>query len=218
MSTKGPVYEVTMIGEYYAYANGRKSQKPYTFKFKASDVARKQGLCSVFKNAMRPKDGRDNTISKMFKKQYPDFKAIRKHIVDNVVNLTEKNKPVQELALWNRAQIVSYIDKTGLPIDADLYPVVTDLRQALKDYNENPEAFEKMQEKRRASKGPELAVMRDLDALNEDPGDLPPGDEKEPLVGAPALEYPDDVDPLDDELRLPEFDDQRELDALLSGL
>jgi hypothetical protein len=232
MAPKNDIYEVTVEGEYYAFKDGRKTIFPYTFKFKADDAARKTGLLSVFRNAMRPKDGKDTNLLRIFKSQNAHFKAVRTHVITNTVNLSNK-KPVQELALWNRAQITAYIDRAGLPIECDLYPVLTDLRQALRDYNENPEAFEKQQEKRRNTKGTEIRVMNALDRLNPAPTDLPPGDDKEPTAVLPTPEYADtdvdadadfgpDLDPLagasDDPLRLPEFDDKRELDDLVNGI
>lgn len=163
---KGDIYEVTCEGQYYGFANGQKSIKSYFIKWKADDHAKKQGFLSAFRNALTPKDGEDTAILKMMKEKYPDYKRFRTHVVTEAVNLSKKGQPVRELQLMNRNQIVRFIDGKGYPIDTELYPSVTDLRQALREFRENPTVFEQNQEKRRLVKGPTLAVQRSLDYLN----------------------------------------------------
>lgn len=216
MAKKEDIYQVTVEGQYYSLAEGRKAIKPYRFTFKAPASAKKLGLLSVFRNHMRPKDGQETELLRQMQEQYPDYKQFRTHVVTETINLTTQ-KPIQELALWNRQQIIAYIDKAGIPIESELYPSIPDLRQALKDFNDNPDVFIKNQEKRRATRGPELQVMRAIADLNR----------KAPEPYTPPLADPgydpyasddDDIAYEDDPLRLPEFDDQNELAALVAGI
>lgn len=177
---KETLYEVTVEGEYFAFSEtgAKKAQRPYTLTFKANNQMKKQGFLSVFRNALRPKDGGSTALLRLMKAKYPDYKSFRTHHLTNVVDLTNK-APIAELALMNRSQIVRYIDHKGLPVDSDLYPSVSDLRQALRDYKESPEAFAKQQEKRRATKGVELSIYSALDRLNDVPA--PQADADAPL-------------------------------------
>jgi hypothetical protein len=164
----GDLYEVTCEGQYYALINGQKSIKTYEMKFKADDHAKKAGFLSAFRNALIQKDGTDSILLKKMRAKYPDYKRFRTHMIVEVINLSKKGQPVRELNLMNRPQVINFIDKKGYPIDCDLYPTVSELRQALKDYRESPETFDKWQEKRRKSRGPALAVIRSLEELNAD--------------------------------------------------
>ena len=186
-----------------------------------------------------PRDGEDSVLLRKMKSEYPDYKRFRTHIITSVVNLTKQNEPVRELQLMNRAQIVRVIDAKGLPIDCDLYPSVTDLRQTLRDYRDNPVSFELTQETRRKSRGPVLAVSRSIDYLNSGEFDGTPeetGTEKEtrktarsPWGDTPAyadnesvqeelITVSDSPDDLSENLGIPEFDEQDELDDMLNDL
>lgn len=223
----GDIYEVTAEGQYYALTGNKKDIKNYVVKFKADDTVKKQGFLSAFRNALAPKDGQHTNLHRMMMEQYPDYKRFRTHQITEVVNLSQENKPVKELTLMNRAQIVRFIDTRGLPIDTDLYPSVTDLRQALTDYRENPEIFARQQEKRRQTKGTELAVMRALDTLN-DPAYKTPAQKQKTKVSPPILGEDDEIeipgfrdhtDNTDyDDTGIPEFDKEDELDALIAGV
>jgi hypothetical protein len=202
------LYEITCEGEYYGYTeSGRKVTRPYTLVWKANEVMRQTGFLSVFKNALTPKDGKDTAIIRMMREKYPDYKRYKTHHVVNAINLTKKNAPVRELALMNRNQVIQFLNQKGIPIDSDLYPSVSELRQALKDYHENPDAFKKNQDKRRLIKGPQYAVIRGVEELNSvsEAADI-----KEQT---PAYHAPDE-----NEISIPDIDDKIELDRMVASL
>lgn len=236
------IYEVTVEGQYYALAGSKKDTKHYSIKFRADDTIKKSGFLSAFRNALIAKSGVKTAILNMMLQKYPDYKRFRTHHIEEVVNLTYKNKPVKELALMNYNQIVRFIDWKQYPVDIDLYPTITDLRQAVKDYRGNPEVFIKQQEKRRATKGPEIAVQSAIERLNnpeytppkpgsakELPGDdiiINDEDEDDMIDGNPRTPTEDDEGYIDDEDTdtetnhpgIPEFDDEDELEELLQGV
>ncbi len=232
------IYLVTVEGNYYALTGNKKDIKPYIFQFKADDTIKKQGFLSAFRNALSPKDGIKTTIQRMMMEKYPDYKRFRTHSVTEVVNLTQENKPVRELALMPRNQIVKFIDSRGLPIDTELYASVNELRQALKDYRDNPESFQKQQDKRRLTRGGEIAVMRALDRLNDpETAEKETKRKKKQLDALPIVEpdipsdpthtpntimnddgFIEDNDAFRDPDGIPEFDDEDELDALIAGV
>lgn len=219
--TIGDIYEVHVEGVYYSLSGGKKDMKPYQFTFKADESAKKKGFCSTFRNALTPKDGEDGTILKLMKKKYPDYKRFKTHIVTETINLTEKGKPVKELNLMNRAQIVRFLEHRGYPVDHELYQTVTELRQAIRDFRENPVVFEKNQEKRRLTKGPDIAVFRALEYLNSEELDTPKA--QVPLVEpedetAPASTNQDGWVEDDDDFSIPEYDIEDELAEMLDGI
>lgn len=158
-AVKGDVFSVTIEGEYYAHRNGNKTTGRYEVTLKMDETAKRMGFLSVARNKLLPR---------ALKAKYPDYKRFRTHYITRVVNETQNGAPVMEIALMNRKQLVSYIQKKKFKIQVDLYPEVSDLRQAIRSYRDNREMFDKMQEKRAANRGPELVMMRALDELNPD--------------------------------------------------
>ena len=217
---KGDIYEVFIEGQYYAQPeNGMKAIKPYKISFFADDAVKQSGFLSAFRNSLIHKDGTESQVLKQMREKYPDYKRFRTHLVTETVNLSQKGKPVKELALMNRAQVIRYIDKKGLPIDTDLYPQVSELRQAVKDWRLNPETFERQQEKRRITKGPEIAVLRSMDELNSPDSKAVTLLKQAPAKAAPITHPEDDIIDDDDDVDgIPEFDDEDELDQLIQGI
>jgi hypothetical protein len=221
----GDIYEVTAEGQYYALTGNKKDIKPYTITFLADETVKKSGFLSAFRNALAPRDGVHTNLLRMMMEKYPDYKRFRTHQIVDGINISQKNKPVKELGIMNRTQIVNFINHKGLPIDTELYPAVTDLRQALKDYRENPEAFKKQQDKRRATKGPELAVSRSLDTLNDPSKPYNPKKPIRTLPEAPVVDSGDDIpvdnftdDIIPDDVSIPTYDDEDQLDELIAGI
>jgi len=237
MTIKGNIYKCKAEGEYYGFENGQKTTKHYELEFLLDDNAKKQGFLSVFKRSLNAKG--DNAVKRMMLKKYPDYKKYRTHAIMEVTNLSQKGAPVNELQLMNRSQIIAFINKRGLPIEPDLYPEVTDLRQALRDYRENREVFLKRQADRSKFKGPRLQVQRSVDILNDPDFDISKLDkraasnlkkQKAPVVVSPTEAYnddekvqydlidvPDDEYP-EDEISIPEYDEEDELNKVLDGV
>lgn len=199
------LYEITCEGQYWTMKKGE--IKHYTFTWFGDENVKESGFLSAFRGALRPINGEDSAILKKLKIQYPDYKRFRTHVVSDVRDMTNAGKPVYELGLMNRTQLIRYIDKKGLPIDPDLYPSVVELRQALKDYSENPNIFERFQEKRRKTRGPRFAVMNSIEELNKMDTPKPTN---EAVFTAPV------VSP--DEPTITELDEKNELEALLHGV
>ena len=151
------LYDVTIEGTYYGSANGQKAIHPYKITVTMNEAAKKFGFLSAARSFILP-----NAL----RAQHKDYKRFRTHFVTDVVNRTSPNKPIQELALMNRPQIVKYIKQKSLPIETDLYPEISDLRQAVKSYHESKDAFLEYQKKRMEGKGVALTLHRQLQELN----------------------------------------------------
>lgn len=201
---KGDLFEVTCEGQYYGFTHGQKDIKSYTITAKLDENAKAAGFLSVFRNNIL-----NNT--KAMQSKYPDWKRYRTHVITETKNLSQANKPIKELALMNRTQIINYINHKGLGIDTDLYPDVSELRQALKDFRANRDQFIKQQDKRRLGKGPMLLVQQSVGELNpwlhNQTGQPEPQEAPEDLI----------LDE-DDENAITDFDDEDELDALIAGV
>lgn len=156
-AVKGDIFAVTIEGEYYAHRNGSKTTGRYQVTLRMDETAKNMGFLSVARNKLLPR---------ALRAKYPDYKRFRTHSITQVINETKNGAPVMEIALMNRKQLVSYVQKKGFKIQTDLYPEVADLRQAIRAYRDSRDTFMKIQEKRAANKGPELLMMRALDELN----------------------------------------------------
>jgi hypothetical protein len=218
---KGRVFEVTCIGEYYGQKNMQHFRASYSITRRMGEKAYKAGFLSVFRNFILNNDDPKN-LAKL-REQYPYWERFRTHFIDTAVEITNKNMPLTDLALMNRNQLVKYIDQKGLPVDAELYPLASDLRQALKDFKGNRDAFLKAQEKRRARYGDSLAVERELkDLVEYEPSDDENASGSQPAVAKlrelPLAVKDDDLDEDDrSEVRIQEIDDADELDELLDS-
>ncbi len=241
------LYEVRVSGTYYGNNGGMKVTESYDETFTMNEEAKKFGFLSAIRNFL---------LEERLKGKYKNYKRFRTHYITDVTNITSPGKPVMELALMNRAQVVKYIKQKDLPINIDLYPEISDLRQAVKSYHEGKETFLEYQEKRMKSKGTRLTLQRQLAELNADSGNhvKPVTISTEPLSspedgvtnvytqkGNPLSQHyrVDTVDELQDDptdatdyidfgddvytedpntIRIPEFDDGQDIDALLMGL
>ena len=221
-------YLVTCEGTYYRSKDHKKDRTTYgeyTLEAVLPEEARTLGFLSVFRREiLTEKPSRKFAI----REKYPDWRRFRTHTITNVVEIDHNGKPkgqVRELQLMNRAQVVAYINKKGWPVDPDLYPEISELRQALRDFRANRDQFLKQQEKRRQSKGSVLSVAKSLEQLNPwlsngTFGDIPDEDNasEKPLDETPYVEpepddYNNDTDP-----GIPEYDEADEFDQVLGDL
>lgn len=214
-AVKGHIYEVTIAGQYYGFNGGKKSISNYEVTVKLDGNAKELGFLSVARNKILPR---------ALQARYPDYKRFRTHHIMNVVDLTNNGAPVKEIGLMNRKQICAWVTSRKLPIELDLYPEVSDLRQAVKAFRDNKELFLKNQATRQERYGPELKTMRAIDELNPDLDKLnnkPPGkkDKTDSKEDYGWVEPTESDDPLIDETtRIPAFDDSDDLDRALEGL
>jgi len=156
-AVKGDVFEVTIEGQYYTADKQNKSIKDYKVVVLMDEQAKQHGFLGV---------ARGHILPRALKQQYPDYKRFRTHTITHVKNISNPNKPIRDLSLMNRDQIISYIKQKQLPIKFNLYPEVADLRQAIRDLHDGKEMFVKQQKKREEKHGPLLAMRNALDELN----------------------------------------------------
>jgi hypothetical protein len=180
------LYLVTIEGEYYATVGGQKAIKPYKVELKMDEMAKQAGFLSA---ALQKLGDNDALLVRVLRARHPDYKRYRTHHQTNVLNLTT-GEPPKELGLMNRKQIISFLSiNPEVPIETDLYPQIEELRQALRDWQDNPESFLKRQEARKTLRGPEFALAKSLDALN--PGiDTPQFTEAEKIAAVSAAPVP----------------------------
>lgn len=147
-------YLVTCEGQYYTGDKSRKGFGKYTVTLELGEKEKKQGFLSVIKREVLER-------ATAMQKLYPDWVRYRTHVITNAVN-KDKGAPVKDLSLMNRSQIVAYINKQGWPIHPELYPEVTDLRQALKDYRNDKEQFAKTQADKEFKYGDRLKISQSV--------------------------------------------------------
>lgn len=188
---KGSIYEVTVAGEYYSSRHGQKGVSRYELTVKLDEQAKDQGFLGVI---------RKNILNRALRAKYPDYKRFRTHYITGVLDITDPGKPksINELSYMDRKTIIKFILTKKLPIEPNLYPEISDLRQAVRDYRNNKEQFLLLQEKRSKTKGKELNVARAVDELNPDL-DKPQFSDKEfakthAVHTKPTEQDPDDYD------------------------
>lgn len=170
------IYEVTFEGEYFTPKGNKDRIKHYELTVKMDDSAKQMGFLSAFVRALKTPDGQKSAIKQMMKAKYPDYQRYRTHMLTNTVDITNQGKPVKELRLMNRDQIIRVINAQGYGIEPDLYPTAQELRQAILDYRalggisddpEKPSQFQLMQEKRRKRFGATTGVINSINELNK---------------------------------------------------
>lgn len=207
-------YRVTCEGQYFGVIDQGRNHavKNYKLEVVLDGRAKHAGLLSVIRNAFLTKRiGQDFLMEKL----YPDWKKYRTHEITKVIEIDETGKPlkqVREIALMNRAQIVTYIESRGLEITHDLYPDVSALRQAVKDYSTNYEAFMKLQSTKEQSSGTWLRVMKSAKEANRHLFDAV---EQNTDTSFDEVEV---VPQTQDETGIRELDEPVEMDEVLAGL
>lgn len=112
---KGVVY--TFSGEYYSGSKETTEQvKPYELAVTFPDET--PIALSLFKTSLtRTKDA----IYRMMVKKYPDFKAVRTHVITDVKFLGNSEKQPKNIASMNAKQLAKYIAENDLGIDVNVY-------------------------------------------------------------------------------------------------
>jgi hypothetical protein len=142
-STKagGKGWKVVVSGEYFAESpTGRgKIAKPYEHSFNLPNL---DAALSVIKNKL---------LDSALRKKHSDFIAVRTNKISEAVPLSPETPLSNNLAYMNRAQLEAHIAHVRAPIVSATYAVLADLRDAIIDYTQTPDGFEK-REKERQSK------------------------------------------------------------------
>lgn len=210
MSTKAKqnIYEVRFYGEYYTHTKGKTAL--YEFFVKMDEKAKDLGFLHVFRRQILKNPLFERNV---IRKKYPDWKRHRTTEEDGAILIKEDGtrKPVMELALMNYRQLAKYITEKKLGIETTLYPTAAELKQAIRDYRDNRNAFIATQDKKKERLGPVLEVVETINQLNDwehmtdtDPKSRPEEwDEDKPLA--------DDVAPKD-------LEEEDELQRLLEAV
>lgn len=155
----GQGYAVTVVGDFYVPAKdapGKKVLKPYKIQVNLPHL---DGALSVIKNrlldvALRKKHGAEGYL------------GYHTHHIEKAVPLG--NSPaVRHLQYMDRAGLEAFIAderSRGCTIDASFYRDVEKLRNAVMDYAQNPQGFEK----REAARQADLKTQAELEAMNPD--------------------------------------------------
>lgn len=196
-------YLVTCEGQYYTGDKSRKGFGAYSVTVELGEKEKKQGFLSVIKREVLER-------ATAMQKLYPDWVRYRTHYISNAVN-KDKKAPVKELTLMNRSQIVAYINKQGLPIEPDLYPEVTELRQALLDWRNDKKQFLETQANKKFKYGDRLKISQSVLERN-------PWLTKEGVV--PTTEPNHTLNPpvVSGEPGIDAFDAEDEFEALVGGV
>lgn len=196
-------YLVTCEGQYYTGDKSRKGFGSYSVTVELGEKEKKQGFLSVIKREVLER-------ATAMQKLYPDWVRYRTHYISNAVN-KDKKAPVKELTLMNRSQIVAYINKQGLPIEPDLYPEVTELRQALLDWRNDKKQFLETQANKKFKYGDRLKISQSVLERN-------PWLTKEGV--APTTEPNHTTSPpvVNSEPGIDAFDAEDEFEALVGGV
>lgn len=182
------IYEVRAQGEYYAQFGKLKETRPFQLVLQLDQSAYNAGFLSVIRNNILDNKACQPALQAAF----PGWRRRRTCEITSAINITDKNAQVSSLRMMNRKQIINYINHTGSEIDPDLYPELSELRQAVQDEAEAPEQFLKNQDKRREVKGPQIAVHQSVHRLNPwltDPTKNP--NHTVPTLGESVFENPE---------------------------
>lgn len=133
---KGVAY--TFAGEYYS---GAKEVMEQIKQYELTVVFPEETpiALSLFKTSLtRTKDA----IFKMMLRKYPDFKAVRTHVITDVKNLDNSSKQPNDIASMNTKQLTKYIAEKDLGIDVKVYEGdLAKLREIILLAEKDAEAF-----------------------------------------------------------------------------
>ena len=153
----------SFAGQYYAKAGAKKELKNYELDVVFAESTPK--ALSIFRSAIMDPG---SNIRKLMVQKYPDFARVRTHIITGEENLSDPGKAPKDVARMNKKQLAKYIADNELAIDIEVYgDNVADVRQAIADCEENPEAFAVKHAKQKE----EFKTKKMLNDLNPVDGD-----------------------------------------------
>lgn len=149
-------YVVTVEGQYYGSNEFGKAKKPYTIEVRLTEKQAEK-MRSFMRRVALPS---------LLPRKYPDYKRFRTIEIAKVVDLQAGKGAPKSLELMGLADLKNYIGENALPINTDLYYQLESLRQAIKSYKLEPEAFMKEQAQLLEQHKEEIEMRKDFDAIN----------------------------------------------------
>lgn len=127
------VYSITFTGQYRGVSEeGNPALKNFEIVFRMTERQKeKYSALGVLKHF-----GKNVMLAK-----YPDFQSLAKWKVANCLVEGKEDEVPDDLDLMNRDELLQYIEDYELQIDSMLFPEDGQLRQAIKDCNEDPAQF-----------------------------------------------------------------------------
>lgn len=139
--TKAAGVQYTFAGEYYTGSKGdvQEQIKEYEIQIVFPGVTDK--ALSLFKTDVVRTHG---YMYKAMLQRYPDFKAIRTHVIQDVTDLSGAEIKTNNIASMNRKQLAAYITENELGINPDVYGDIARLRCAIEQAEADPKGFEEV--------------------------------------------------------------------------
>lgn len=152
----GKGWKVVVKGEYFAEnPSGRgKIAKPYTASFNLPHLYDGAAL-SIIKNKL---------LEPALRKLHKDFIAVRTNKIDSATPLSPDTPLSNNIQFMNRAQLVAHVAHIRAPINCAIYKDDADLRDALIDFVQTPDGFEKREAERQSKR----KLDAELSELNPD--------------------------------------------------
>lgn len=153
----GKGWKVVVKGEYYAENVGGqrgKIAKPYEAAFNLPHLYDGAAL-SIIKNKL---------LDSALRKLYPDFIAVRTNKIASATPLSGETPLSTNIQFMNRGQLVAHVAHIRAPINCASYKDDADLRDALIDFIQTPDGFEKREAKRQSDRN----IDAELANLNPD--------------------------------------------------
>lgn len=152
----GKGWRIVVKGEYLTQdpAGRGKIKKPYEVSFNLPHLYDGAAL-SVIKNKL---------LDPALRKKYPDFVVVRTNKIATATPLSVETPLSNDIQFMNRAQLVAHVGHIRAPINCADYKDDADLRDALIDYVQTPDGFEKREAERLKAR----SIDAELAALNTD--------------------------------------------------
>lgn len=160
-ATKG--YKVTVEGEYYAHTPSGQIIKRYEVDVNLPKLTDDEG------NSVALYQIKNYLLAPLLRKKYEDYSDFRTHEITNVVDLQDPDETPDDISHMSRKQLTKLIERKNYPIHAEIFNTVTDLRQAIIDYKDDPDSYKKREENKKHANTrmmEEAATRSELAALN----------------------------------------------------
>lgn len=152
----GKGWKVVVKGEYFAEnpAGRGKIAKPYSAEFMLPHLYDGAALSVIKNKLLEPK----------LRKMHSDFIAVRTNKIASATPLSPETPLSNNIQFMNREQLVAHVGHIRAPIVCSAYRDDADLRDALIDFIQTPDGFEKREAERLKAK----SIDAELAALNTD--------------------------------------------------